>query len=114
MSDNHDGLLLDADKLAQELRKRGDDWADKDSAYRALEEVQKTVLAESFLDAEAGSVAEREARARSSLKFREHIASLNEARKNANRARVAYDVFKVYCEMKRTNASSQRALVELR
>ena len=113
MSDNHDGLLLQAEKLAFELRKRGDDWADKDAAYRALEEVQKTLLAEVFLEHE-GSVAEREAEARSSVKFRQHLTSIADARKEANRAKVAYDVYRIYVDMTRTNASSQRALVELR
>lgn len=113
MADNHDGLLLAAEKLAFELRRRGDDWADKDAAYRALEEVQKTLLAEVFLEHE-GSVAERESAARSSIKFRQHLSSIADARKEANRAKVAYDVYRVYVDMTRTNASSQRALVELR
>jgi len=110
---NHDGLLLDAEKLATELRKRGDDWADKDAAYRALEEVQKSILAELFLGY-SGSVAERESGARSDDAFKEHLRAIAEARKEANRAKVAYDVYRIYVDMTRTNASSQRTLVELR
>ncbi len=110
---NHDGLIIDATKIALELRARGDAWADTDAAYRALEDTEKTVLAEQFLSAE-GSVAQREACARVSTLFREHLTAKAEARKAANRAKVAFDVFKVFIELQRTNASSQRALVELR
>jgi hypothetical protein len=109
---NHDGLIIDPEKLAAELRKRGDEWADRDAAYRALEEVQKSVLAECFLSSE-GSVAKREARARISAPFREHLEAISKARSAANKARVAYDVYKTYVEMLRTNASSQRALVNM-
>lgn len=111
---NHDGLLIDAETVAGELRKRGDAWADLDSAYRALEDTQKSILAEAFLKVGDGSVAEREAKARASAIFGEHLASLDRARHAANKARVAYDVYKVYVELLRTNSSSQRALVELR
>lgn len=111
--DNHDGLLMSAEKLAAELRKRGDDWADKDAAYRALDEVQKSILAEAFLKTE-GPVAEREAKARASALFAGHLDVIAKARQEANRARVAYDVYRTYVDLLRTNAANQRALVELR
>lgn len=112
--DNHDGLLISAEKLAGEMRKRGDEWADKDAAYRALEEVQKSVLAEAFLNAGEGSIAERDARSRVAPMFREHLAAISEARRESNKARVAYDVYRVYVDLTRTNAAAQRALVDLR
>lgn len=110
---NHDGLLLDASKLAAELRKRGDEWADTDAAFKALDDATKTILAEVFLGTD-GTMAEREAKARASQTVKDHMKDVNEARQKANRARVAYDVYRTYVEMNRTNASSQRALVELR
>ena len=108
--DNHDGLLLDAEKLAAELRKRGDEWADRDAAYKALEDVQRSVLAECMLEATAESISLKEAQARSCDTFKSHLASLADARQKANRAKVAYDVWKVYLEMVRTNASSHRTM----
>lgn len=111
---NHDGLLIDATKLAAELRKRGDDWADKDAAYKALEEVQKSVLAQAFLNVDGGSVAEKEAKARASGIFTEHLDAISKARAEANKARVAYDVYRTYVDLMRTNAAAQRALVDLR
>jgi hypothetical protein len=110
--DNHDGLILSPEKLAQELRKRGDDWADKDAAFKALEETQKTILAESFV-LNTGSVTEREARARISAPFKEHLEATAKARHEANKARVAYDIYRTYVDLMRTNATTQRALVNL-
>lgn len=111
--DNHDGLIISAEKLAGELRKRGDEWADKDAAYRALEEVQKSILAEAFVHT-TGSVAEREAQARVSAAFKEHLDAIKAARHEANKARVAYDVYKIYVDLTRTNATTQRTLVDMR
>lgn len=111
---NHDGLLIDAEKLAIELRKRGDEWADKDAAYKALEEVQKSILSQAFLAVEGGSIAEKEARARASTQFAEHLEAIAKARTEANKARVAYDVYKTYVDLMRTNAAAQRVLVDLR
>ncbi len=110
---NHDGLLIDARKFAEDLAKRGNDWADKDAAYRALEETQKTVLSEAFLEAGEGSIAEREAKARVSPKYREHIERMATAKKEANRAKVSYDTMQIYVDLQRTNAAAQRALVNL-
>lgn len=112
--DNHDGLLISAEKLATVMRQRGDDWADKESAYRALEDVQKSVLSQAFLNVEGGSVAEREAKARIAAIFTEHLAATAKARKESLEARVAYDVYKVFVDLTRTNAAAQRALVDLR
>lgn len=111
--DNHHGLLLDSQKLHDRLRTLGLEWSDADAAFKALEDTLKTVLAESFLEAE-GAVAVREARARVSDRTREHLASMADARKAMNAAKVSYDVARVFVDLERTNASGQRALVELR
>lgn len=110
--DNH-GLLVDADKLATELSKRGLDWADKDAAYRALEDTQKSVLSQAMLATNAGPVTMREAVARASIHYMEHLAALDQARHASNKARVSYDVYRIYVDLMRTNSSSQRALVNL-
>lgn len=110
MSDNHHGLILDSKKLCDRLRILGLEWSDADAAFKALEDTLKTVFAEAFLESE-GTVAEREARARTSQKHREHLAAMADARKVANGARVSYDVAKVFVDLERTNASGQRALV---
>lgn len=113
MSSNHHGLILDSTKLHDRLQKLGHEWSDADAAFKALEDVSKTVLAQEFLTT-TGSVAEREARARVSDAYREHLKALGEARRAVNVAKVNYDVARVYVDLERTNASGQRALVELR
>lgn len=110
---NHHGLILDSTKLHERLQKLGLEWSDADAAYKALEEAGKTVLAQEFL-AGTGSVAEREARARVSETYRAHLKATADARSAMNRAKVNYDVARVYVDLERTNASGQRALVELR
>jgi len=110
---NHHGLLIDSAKMHERLQKLGLAWSDADAAYKALEETSKTILAQEFLAA-TGSVAEREAKARTSEAVREHLKAMADARRTMNAARVNYDVARVYVDLERTNASGQRALVELR
>ncbi len=107
---------FDPEKIAIELAQRGEDWADTDSAYRALDETTKTVLAEVTLDylETAKSVAESETRARASQKYREHLACLSAARREANRARVKLDTYKAYVELLRTQSANRRAEMNLR
>lgn len=110
---NHHGLILDSSKLHDKLQALGHEWSDADAAFKALEDVAKTVLAQEFLSV-TGSVAEREARARVSEAYRSHLKATADARSAMNRAKVNYDVARVYVDLERTNASGQRALVELR
>ena len=109
---NHHGLILDSEKLHERLRKLGLAWSDADAAFKALEDVTKTIQAEAFLSSD-GSVAEREAKSRVDPRLREHLKALAEARKAMNAARVSYDVARVYVDLERTNASGQRALVSM-
>lgn len=113
MSDNHHGLILNSEKLHERLLGLGLAWSDADAAFKALDDTLKTVLAESFLEAE-GAVAVREAKARVSPQTREHLKAMADARKAMNAAKVSYDVARVFVDLERTNASGQRALVELR
>jgi len=108
---DHDGLLIDADALCTELRRRGDDWADKDAAFRALEDVQKSIFSQAILATDARApVTIREAQARASELYMGHLRAMDEARQAANRSRVAYDVYRINVDLKRTNASAQRTL----
>lgn len=111
---NHDGLLLDAEKLHERLILCGKTWADKDAAFRALEDATKSILSQAMLDADDGPVTMKEAKARASVAYLDHLKALDEARKAANHARVSYDVARVYVDLVRTNAAGQRVLVDLR
>ena len=111
---NYHGLLLDADRMATELGKRGQDWADKDAAFRALDEASKSILSQAMLAADDGPVTIKEAKARASVLYKDHLRDLDAARQAANKARVSYDVYRVYVDLVRTNAAGQRALVDIR
>lgn len=112
-SGNHHGLILDSQKLHDKLRTLGLEWSDADAAFKALEDTLKTVLAEAFLESD-GAVAVRDAKARISPMVKEHLKAMADARKAMNAAKVSYDVARVFVDLERTNASGQRALVELR
>ena len=106
-------MTFDPDKIAHELRKRGDDWADKDAAYRALDDATKTILAEQMIKAGDVSAAKAEMLARASDDFKAHLFDVSQARRNSNRAKVAYDTYQAWMELKRTQAANTRAEMRL-
>jgi hypothetical protein len=105
--------IIDVEKLCYELTQRGDQWADADAAWRALDDVTKSVLSQCKGDY-SGSDAATTTEALRDSRYRDHLAAVAAARKVANRTRVRYDTWKVYVELTRTNASTERALASLR
>jgi hypothetical protein len=107
---------IDPTAIAYELEQRGLDWADKDAAARALEDSQKSVLAVitvEFRD-RGKSIGESEIRARADARFQDHLQKLFDARREAARARVLFDTYRVYTELIRTQVATERALASLR
>jgi hypothetical protein len=109
-------IPFDPDKIAEELSKRGHAWADTDAAWRALDEVTKTVLAECEIEAKQDNATQAaiERAGRVAGRYREHLGALAEARRLANRARVNYDTFQVWIALKRTEQATIRTQMELR
>jgi len=106
---------LDPNKIAHELSVRGLDWADKDSAFKALDDVTKSVLSECIAELnEDLSMAASETKARRSQKYKAHLKALSEARRECNRARVKYDTYKAFAELLRSREATERALASLR
>ena len=105
--------MLDADRIYQQLIDAGEDWADKDAAASILEETKKTVLASLMQEAEASTMAAKEATALSSPVYGLHLTRMVEARREANRARVRYDSAKTLSELRRSQESTRRAEVKL-
>jgi hypothetical protein len=108
------GTFLDVDALCHQLETKGNEWADEKSAADALDDSKKAVLAQCLLDADGKTVGEREARALTDDRYQAHLDAIAKARKKANRALVAYEVAKVRVELTRSNASTERALAQLR
>ena len=105
---------LDAEALCRELSKRGLEWADAAAASDALDEARKSVLAELKVSSDAGSDAKAETLALAHPDYRRHLEAMAAARKDANRKRVAYDVYRTFVELERSNASTERELVRMR
>lgn len=109
---------FDPAKLTAEVIDKGEEWADLDAAASVLEETRKTILAkralefvESSLSAGKGramSVAQAELNALADPTYEEHLNMMVEARKNANRARVRYDLGRMHLELLRTAQATLR------
>ena len=107
-------MLLDADKTAHELSQRGLAWADADAAFRALDDVTKSVMSEIMGGYNnKDSMASKEMRARYSTKFLDHLDVLATARKAALIAKVNLETYKCWMEMMRTNAATERVQMGL-
>jgi hypothetical protein len=101
---------IDPFKLADELSKRGLDWADKDAAFYALDETKKDILAECMMSInEDLTQGKLEAKARTSNTWKTHQVKLAEARKAMNTAKVNYTVFQSYIELIRSKEATTRA-----
>jgi len=108
---------FDPNKLAAEVIADGEQWADLDAAASVLEETRKVVLAKRTLEfLEAGtiggkrvtSVAQAELNALADPTYGQHLDDMVDARKNANRARVRYDLGRLRIEMLRSALATAR------
>jgi hypothetical protein len=104
--------MLEANKLASEMASRGSKLADAQSAFKALEDSEKSVLAEytqRAKDAGAKSMSEAETQARQSQEYKDFLEEKAEARHAFLTSQVSYDTYKVYIEMLRSNQSFEKA-----
>lgn len=113
---------FDPKKLTDEVIKAGELWADEDATASTLEETKKTLLASYTLDymhgtqksgalgekPKAVSVAEAEKKALSDERYDAHLKSMVHARREANRARVRYDMGKMRIELMRSLQATLR------
>lgn len=112
----HQDFVIEAERMAHELSNRGHDWADKHAAAQALDEAQKSVLAEvaaDYRDQGVKTQTEAEGLARASKKYRDFVVEMVEARRLANRARVSFDTYKTWIELIRSKAATERAKMQL-
>lgn len=107
---------MDVDKIYNEVLGAGEDWADKKSAYEALDDSTKSVLADitsNFMDGKV-SRTEAEMRAMASGDYKVHLASVKAARRAWLMAQVKYDSLKMLAELRRSQESTRRAEMNLR
>lgn len=101
--------MLNPDEIHERLRLAGEEWADKDAAANSLEETKPVVLAELTNQAQGSSAAEKKSMALAEPAFKLHLTSMVVARKEANRARVRYDIAKIWADLVRTRETTKRA-----
>lgn len=109
---------FDPQVLTENVVTLGEDWADKDGAASALEESKKVILAKLSLEhAESGrspdkprgiSAAAAEAMALKDSRYEAHIEMMVQARKEANKAKVRYDMGKMQLELIRSLVATLR------
>jgi hypothetical protein len=105
---------MDLNEIHAKLVNAGETWADEDAAASILEETKKTVLSQLKTMSKGGSDAARETEALASNGFQDHISNMVEARRKANRAKVAYESMKTWVELWRTKAANERAEMTMR
>jgi hypothetical protein len=105
--------ILDAAKLAAELDRRGQEWADADHVARLLEETKTTLLAQIATEHADTSAAKADVLAKADERYVKHITGMVEAKTKANKAKVKFDTYRTYVEMLRTNASTEREMMRL-
>jgi hypothetical protein len=103
---------VNIDEAAQKLSRLGVDWADKRAAARLLEETRKSQLARIMRNCAEGSQAAKETFALSTIEYQEHVEAMIEAGKQMDKARVAYESMRVWCDLYRTERATQRAEME--
>lgn len=106
-------MNFDPDKIAHELAKAGEEWANAEAAASQLEELKKVVLSQCKLSSSEKSDAAKETEATASPEYRTHIIGMVEARKVANLKKARYLTMKTWAELKRTEQSNRRAEMNL-
>jgi len=91
----------------------GDDWADKDSAAKFLDDTRKPTLAQITNKMDASSQAAKESQALAHPEYKEFLKELRDARKAANLARVRYDADKTLASLRQTQESLKKAEMKL-
>jgi hypothetical protein len=107
---------LDADHIYRLISESGEDWADKKSAFQALDDLTKTILSDIKGDylPSSKSRAEAEDCALASKGYKEHLASLSAARRAWLLAEVRYKNLQLLAELRRSEESTRRAEMNIR
>jgi hypothetical protein len=106
---------FDPEVLTQEVIRLGEEWADKDAAASALEETRKTLLSQIITGLMAPtpgskpmSLSLAEVRALADKRYEAHVDLMVASRKEANKARVRYDMGKMRLELLRSLQATMR------
>lgn len=104
-------MSLDADHIYHEVTTAGEDWADKKSAYEALDDLTKTVYSDilsDFLPPTCNTKAEAETRSYADRRYKEHLSAKSASRRAWLLAEVKYKGLIMLAELRRTQESTRR------
>lgn len=99
--------MINPHEIYDKLVIAGDDWADKNAAAEIIEETKKIELAR-LMNGLEGSHAAKEQQALCNPLYRAFLARMVDARKEANKAKVKYESAKMFAELLRTKAATER------
>lgn len=99
--------MINPQEVYERLVTAGDDYADKNAAAEILEETKKVELAR-LMNGLEGSQAAKEAEALCNPLYCSFLGRMIEARKEANKAKVKYESAKMFAELLRTKAATER------
>jgi hypothetical protein len=100
--------MINPSEIHKRLSLLGEAWAESNYEASLLEETRKTVLA-GLMSKLEGSQALKEQGALANPSYREHIENMCVARRDADIAKVKYDSARMYAELMRTQAATERA-----
>lgn len=100
--------MINPQSIYEKLAKLGEEWARANYAADILEEVKKPELAR-LMSKHEGTQAAKEQLALADPIYRAHLTNMCEARREANIAKVKYDSARMWAELMRTQAATERA-----
>ena len=104
---------FDPNKIFHLTTEAGYDWADKKAAADLYEETKKTLIAKLANQANEKSEAAKERYAFSTAEYEDFVTKMNEARKEANKAKVKYDAAVTWSDNMRTLEANKRQEMKL-
>lgn len=111
----YETTMLNPEAIYTKLLAAGEDWADKKAAAELLEETKKSVLSQQKVKLGTDkSDAAAETLALCSQDYRVHVASMVEARRQADRAKVLYDSLNTLMELRRSEEATRRSEMNIR
>ena len=103
--------MMNPDQIFYRLESAANDFADREAAASLLEEMKSTVLSQCASDHPEDSMSKAESKARRDERFVEHLRSMVEARKEANKAKSLYYSIQTWIDLTRTKESTERAKI---
>lgn len=100
--------MINTLEIHERIVRLGEEWATCNYAADLLEETKRIELSRLMNKITEGSNAAKETEALANPLYREHIAKMCKARELANIAKVRYESAKIWCDLERTQAATER------